>query len=228
MSKQDYRYTLNAVVRNDEGKGASRRLRREGWVPAIVYGADEQPLSIAIKQDELIKNAKHESFFSQIINLKVEGKEDSEVLVRDVQHHAYKPLFQHFDLQRIVRGQELHATVVLHFINEEEAPGVKAAGVISHNLTSLDIICRPRDIPEYIEVDMGNLEIGDAIRLADIKLPEDVRLAGEWTEEDLEQTVVGQILPPQTEEEDEDEETTVAADEVPATEVDTDDNEEQE
>lgn len=201
---QDYRYELNGVVRNDLGKGASRRLRREGFVPAIVYGASKEPQSIAIKQDELIKNAKHESFFSQIINLKLEGQEDQEVLVRDVQHHVYKPLFQHFDFQRIVRGQDLHATVALHFIGEDTNPGVKQQnGILSRILTSVDIICRPRFLPEYIEVDLSSLNLGDAVTLADIKLPEGVRLAGEWSEEELTNAMVAHVVHQQMAEADE-------------------------
>ena len=181
-----YRYELTAIIRADQGKGASRRLRKQGFVPAIVYGGNEEPLAIAIKQDQLAKNAKHESFFSQIINLKVEGKADQEVIVRAVQHHIYKPLFQHFDFQRIVKGQELHSTVAIHFENEENAAGVKLHnGIVNKMLTSLEIICEPRNLPEAIVVDLTNLDAGNAIHLADLKLPEGVRLAGEpesWAE----------------------------------------------
>lgn len=195
MSNQDYRYTLHAVNRSDAGKGASRRLRREGWVPAIVYGAGEAPQSIAVKQDELAKNAKHESFFSQIINLKIEGQDDQEVLVRDVQHHVFKPLFQHFDFQRIVRGQDIHATVALHFIGEDTNPGVKSQnGLLSRLLTSVEIVCQPRFLPEYIEVDLSKLHIGEAVHLSDLQLPEGVRLAGEWSDEELQTTTVAHIV----------------------------------
>lgn len=198
MADQEYRYTLHAILRNEHGKGASRRLRHEGWVPAIIYGGNEAPQNIAIKQDELLKNAKHESFFSQIINLKIEGAEDQEVLVRDVQHHLYKPMFQHFDFQRIVRGQEISATVTLHFINEDTAPGVKGhGGIVSRYLTSLDIVCRPSKLPEYIEVDLGQVDIGQVVHLSDVVLPEGVALAGEWSEEELSETAVAQIVYPQ-------------------------------
>lgn len=208
MSEQEYRYTLHAVARNDQGKGASRRLRREGLVPAIVYGGNEAPATIAIKQDELIKNAKNESFFSQIINLKVEGQEDSEVLVRDVQHHLFKPLFQHFDFQRIVRGQEITATVSLHFINEETAPGVKTdGGIVEHYETSLEIQCRPSKLPEFIVVDMGNVEMNEVVHLGNLELPEGVHLTGEYAEEDadLSEFPIAKIVHPQREEEEEEE-----------------------
>ena len=198
MADQDYRYTVSGVPRNAHGKGASRRLRREGWVPAIVYGGEGEPQSIAIRQDDLIRNAKNDSFFSQIINLKVEGQEDSEVLVRDVQHHLYKPLFQHFDFQRIVRGQEISATVSLHFVNEETCPGVKNdGGIISHYRTSVEIICRPSKLPEYIAVDMGAAEMGTIVHMGNIELPEGVRLSGEWTIEELAETAIAQVIHPQ-------------------------------
>lgn len=213
MADQEYRYTVNAITRNAHGKGASRRLRREGWVPAIVYGGESEPQSIAIKQDELIKNAKNDSFFSQIINLKVEGQEDSEVLVRDVQHHLYKPLFQHFDFQRIVRGQEISATVSLRFINEETCPGVKNdSGIISHYQTSVDIICRPSKLPEYITIDMGAAEMGTIVHMGNIELPEGVRLSGEWTDAELAETAIAQVIHPQRQSEESDaEESTSAA-----------------
>ncbi len=198
---QKYRYTLNGKLRQDKGKGASRRLRREGWVPAIVYGGEGEPVSISIRQDELVKNARFDSFYSQIINLKIEGQEDSEVLVRDVQHHVYKPLYQHFDFQRIVRGQDVFATVGLHFLNEETAVGVKEeGGVISHFLTAVEIVCRPSALPEYIEVDMGELKLGESIYLSDLVLPEGVRLQ---QEEELDTTLVATIAHPRTESDDE-------------------------
>lgn len=199
---EEYRYTLNGKRRQDAGKGASRRLRREGWVPAIVYGADEEALSIAIKQDELIKNARFDSFYSQVINLKIEGEEDTEVLVRDVQHHLYKPMYQHFDFQRIVRGQDVNSTVVLEFINEEKCPGVVAGGIVARSFSSVEIVCRPRFLPEYIEVDMAEMELGDILNLSDLVLPEGVRLQ---QEEDLDLTPVVQIMHPRAEEEELDE-----------------------
>lgn len=194
MSQQDYLYTLHVKRRDDQGKGASRRLRREGWVPAIVYGGNEAPLAISVKQDDLVRYGKVDSFYSQIINLKIDGMDDMEVLLRDVQRHLYKPLYQHIDFQRIVRGQEISATVTLHFINEETAPGVKAGGMVTHYINSLHITCRPRHLPEYIEVDLGKAAIGDIIHISDIALPEGVRLASEWTEELAASTPVAQII----------------------------------
>ncbi len=189
----EYAYTLSATVRQDSGKGASRRLRRQGLVPAIVYGGDSAPLAIAVKQDDLVKFGRFNSFYSQIICLQVEGQSDVEVIVRDVQRHLYKPLYQHMDFQRVVRGQELQATVSLHFINEDTSVGGKAGGLIEHHLNSVEIVCRPRHLPESIEVDMAEVAIGDVIHLRDLKLPEGVRLLHDDERADA---VVAQITHP--------------------------------
>lgn len=160
----EYAYTLNAVIRNDQGKGASRRLRHQGLVPAIVYGGDAQPLSIAVDQNELVKLGRFDSFYSQIINLKIEGQKDQEVIVRAVQRHIFKPLFQHIDLQRVVAGQELHATISLHFLNEGTCKGVKeSGGIIDRHLLNLDVICHPRNLPAHIDVDLANVGINESL-----------------------------------------------------------------
>ena len=190
----EYAYTLSATVRQDSGKGASRRLRRQGLVPAIVYGGEEAALAVAVKQDDLVKFGRFDSFYSQIINLQVEGKGDIEVIVRDVQRHLYKPLYQHMDFQRVVRGQELQATVSLHFVNEEGSVGVKAGGLVEHHLNSVEIVCLPRNLPEYVEVDMTDVALGDVIHLRDLKLPQGVRLLHD---DDRAEAVVAQIVHPQ-------------------------------
>ena len=189
----EYAYTLSAIVRQDSGKGASRRLRRQGLVPAIVYGGEEAALAVAVKQDDLVKFGRFDSFYSQIICLQVEGKGDIEVIVRDVQRHLYKPLYQHMDFQRVVRGQELQATVSLHFANEESSIGVKAGGIVEHHLNSVEIVCLPRNLPENIEVDMANVALGDVIHLRDLKLPQGVRLLHD---DDRAEAVVAQIVHP--------------------------------
>lgn len=211
----NYAYTLSATVRQDNGKGASRRLRREGLVPAIVYGGEEKPLSIAISQDSLVRYGKFDSFYSQIICLQVEGQGDIEVIVRDVQRHLYKPLYQHLDFQRIVRGQELQATVSLHFINEESSVGVKAGGLVEHHLNSVDIICLPRNLPENIEVDMAEAALGDVIHLRDLKLPQGVRLVHD---DERAEAVVAQIVHPNRAVTDDE----IAGDESVATDGDSD------
>ena len=207
-------YEIQASVREAQGTGASRRLRREGLVTAIVYGGEEKPQSIAISQDSLVRYGKFDSFYSQIICLQVEGQGDIEVIVRDVQRHLYKPLYQHLDFQRIVRGQELQATVSLHFINEESSVGVKAGGLVEHHLNSVDIICLPRDLPENIEVDMAEAALGDVIHLRDLKLPQGVRLVHD---DERAEAVVAQIVHPNRAAADD-----VASDESAATDSDSD------
>lgn len=196
MSEQQYRFVLEAKSRDDQGKGASRRLRRAGFVPAIVYGGSEQPLSISLSQNDLVKFGQQDGFYSQIILLKVAGLPDQEVLVRDVQRHLFKPLYQHIDLQRIVRGQEINATVAVKLINADTSVGVKAGGTVSQLVSSLDIVCRPRHLPEHIEIDLQNVAIGETIFSSDLVLPEGVRLQHE-SEEPF---AVVQINHPHTEE----------------------------
>ena len=207
-----YAYTLNATVRKDSGKGASRRLRHQGLVPAIVYGGEGEPLPITLVQNELVRWGRFDSFYSQVINLKVEGQPDQEVIVRAVQRHLYKPLYQHLDLQRVVKGQELQTTVVLHFINEDICAGVKQnGGIVEHLLNNVEIIAEPRNLPENIQVDMTDVAIGEAVRLRDLKLPKGVRLAHDDERAD---GVVAQVIYPQLHEE---EEAGAPASEGPAT-----------
>ncbi|UNU74285.1 50S ribosomal protein L25/general stress protein Ctc [Moraxella nasovis] len=169
-------YKLNAVLRSEDkqGKGASRRLRKENLVPAIVYGGEGEALSIAIKHNELIKALSEESFFSSIITLVVDGNTE-EVIIKALQRHPSKGLPLHADFQRIVRGQAMQFTVPVHFVGE--ATGVEAGGVLQTNITELDINCLPRQLPEFIEVDVSKLEIGDLLRLSDIKLEDGVTIA---------------------------------------------------
>lgn len=167
---------LNAQLRQDQGKGASRRLRRHNKVPAIVYGADKEPQSITLEHNEIQLSLENEAFYSQIINLQIDGQNE-EVILRDVQRHPAKPLILHVDFLRITRGQTLTATIPLHFINEETAPGVKSqGGVVNKVITEADIVCLPRNLPEYIEVDMGELKVDDAIHLSQLQLPEGIEL----------------------------------------------------
>lgn len=168
-------FEVNAVTRGDFGKGASRRLRRENQVPAILYGGEGEPEAIMIKHNEVQKHLSNEAFYSQLLMLSVDGKERIRTILRDVQRHPFKQQILHLDLQRVVAGAELTVSVPLHYINEDTCVGVKAGGVINHTENELSVSCRPRDIPEYIEVDMVALDIGDSVHISDIKLPEGVR-----------------------------------------------------
>ncbi len=166
-----------ATSRSEFGKGASRRLRRENLVPAILYGADEAPASISLKHNEVLKHLSTDAFYSQLLMLSVDGGEPGRVLLRDVQRHPFRQQILHMDFQRVVAGAELQVTVSVHFLNEDTCPGVKQEnGMISHNESEVTVACLPRNIPEFLEIDMGQLSIGDSVHLSDIVMPADVRI----------------------------------------------------
>ena len=176
MSNQTF--NLNAVVRGEDlqGKGASRRLRKENLVPAIIYGADKEPAAVAIRYNELIKSLENEAFFSHILTINVEGQGSEEVVIKALQRHPAKNTPVHADFQRIVRGQAMHIVVPVHYVGAEEAPGHKAGGVFVSNATELEITAIPSKIPEFLTVDVSGMNVGDSIHLLDIKLPEGVAI----------------------------------------------------
>ncbi|MEN6088659.1 50S ribosomal protein L25/general stress protein Ctc [Bordetella pertussis] len=166
---------FNATARSVQGSSASRRLRRTGRVPAIVYGGTAAPLNIELDHNEIYHALRKEEFHALILNMVIEGGKTEEVLLRSVQWHAYKPQVMHVDFQRVEANQALHTKVPLHFINAEVSPAVKLSGaIISHVLTELDITCLPALLPQFIEVNLGDLLGGGSIHLADIKLPKGV------------------------------------------------------
>ncbi|MCX2780565.1 50S ribosomal protein L25/general stress protein Ctc [Microbulbifer thermotolerans] len=163
---------LNASVRSDEGKGASRRLRRlEGRVPGIIYGGEAEPQSISVLQKDLLKAQENEAFFSSVLSLDIDGKEEK-VILRDLQRHPAKPILLHVDFQRVSANTKVHLKVPLHFLNEDTCKGVKAGGIVSHTLTELDISAPASKLPEFIEVDLADLDIDGVLHISDIKLPE--------------------------------------------------------
>lgn len=167
-------FELNAELREDKGKGASRRLRRTGKLPGVVYGANKDATSITLDHNEVIHKLEHEAFYSSILTLKV-GKDKDKVVLKDLQRHPYKPFIMHIDLQRVSETEKLTMRVPLHFINEDKCVGVKlSGGVISHITTELEISCLPKDLPEYIEIDMAEVKLNETIHLGDIKFPEGV------------------------------------------------------
>jgi len=173
MSQEDFK--LDATARNDLGKGASRRLRRlAGEVPGIVYGGTTAPLNISVSHNELLKHLEHEAFYSHIISLNVDGKAQ-DVILKDLQRHPAKPLVLHADFLRIDKATRLTTHVPLHFINEATSKGVKIqGGKVIHNLTQIEVSTLPHNLPEFIEVDLGNAEIGTIIHISDLKLPSGV------------------------------------------------------
>jgi len=164
-------FKLNANVRSDEGKGASRRLRREeAKVPAIIYGGKAEPQSIALLQKDMFKALENEAVFSSVLTLSVDGKEET-VILRDLQRHPAKAILLHADFQRVSANTKVHVKVPLHFLNEDKCKGVKAGGIVSHTLTELDINAPASKLPEFIEVDLADLELDGNIHISDIKLP---------------------------------------------------------
>jgi len=171
-------FTLNAELRNeqDHGKGASRRLRKMGKVPAVLYGGGEDTVSVTLDHDSLMHSLDQEAFYSHILTVEVAGKSQRAIL-RDLQRHPYKPTILHMDLLRVREDTAINVHVPLHFLNEDTCPGVKLeGGVISHNIVELEISCLPKHLPEFIEVDAGELKLNESLHLSDIKVPEGVTI----------------------------------------------------
>jgi large subunit ribosomal protein L25 len=163
-----------AFARKEQGSGASRRLRNAGQTPGIIYGGTGAAVKITLDHNALYHALKKETFHSSILDMEIDGKAER-VLLRDFQVHAYKQLVLHVDFQRVDAKQKIHVKIPLHFVNAEISPAVKlSGGIISHVLSDLEISCLPKDLPEFIEVDLANLEVGNSIHLSDIKLPEGV------------------------------------------------------
>lgn len=161
-----------AYSRAEIGTGASRRLRAAGMAPGIVYGGNSEPVNIKLDHNALFYALKREAFHSSILDLEIDGKAEK-VLLRDFQVHAYKPVVLHVDFQRVDPNQKITVRIPLHFTNEEASPAAKN-GVVHHAVTELEISCLPANLPSFIEVDLGNLDVGQSIHLADLKLPEGV------------------------------------------------------
>ena len=170
-------FALNAEVRSDLGKGASRRLRRNvSMVPAVIYGGDKAPQSISLLAKDLAKLLENEAAFSHVLSLDVAGTKEN-VLIKALQRHPAKGFVLHADFVRVVAGQKLSAHVPLHFINEATAVGVKQqGGEISHTISEVEVSCLPKDLPEFIEVDMAAVEVGQTVHMSDLKLPKGVEL----------------------------------------------------
>lgn len=168
-------FELNAEPRTDTGKGASRRLRHAGKIPAIMYGGNKDPEALTLNHNEVIRNLEHEAFYSHILTIKVGGSETRAVL-RDLQRHPSKPFVQHMDLQRVSETEKIRMHVPLHFLGEEVAPGVKAGGMVSHEIIEVEVECLPKDLPEYIEVDISGMNVGDSLHLSDLAIPGGVDL----------------------------------------------------
>jgi large subunit ribosomal protein L25 len=171
------KFEIVAELRTAQGKGASRRLRRDGKIPAILYGTDKSPVCVQLEHERTMLQTEHEAFYSHILTMKI-GDSEEKVVVKDMQRHPVRKLIMHMDFLRINEAEEFTLRVPLHFVNEAICVGVKqGGGMISHQMSDLEIMCLPKDLPEYIEVDLANLGVGHTIHLADLALPAGVRIA---------------------------------------------------
>ena len=169
-------HSIKATGRKDEGKGASRRLRHAAQIPAIVYGGQSAPKSIQLEHEKTWIASQNEWFYSSILSLDIDGKVER-VLLRDMQRHPFKQQIMHLDFQRVSENEALRASVPLHFVNVEKSPAGKAADVVvTHELNEIQVSCLPKDLPEFIEVDLSNLNAGDTVHLSQVKLPQGVEV----------------------------------------------------
>ena len=169
-------FDLIADIREDQGKGASRRLRRSGMVPAIIYGAGRPPRALVFDHNRVIQQLENEKFYSSVLSIKV-GEKSQAAILKDVQRHPSKAQIMHLDFQRIVADQEIKMLVPIHFIGEEVAHGVKqGGGKVQRMITEVEVVCLPRHLPEYLDLDITDLELDDILKLSDIPLPEGVSI----------------------------------------------------
>lgn len=209
------KFELQAELRTTKGTGASRRLRRLGMVPAVLYGAGKEPVMLSLPHDKVWHDMQNEAFATSILTVRA-GSGADQAILRDIQMHPFRPLIQHIDLQRISATEKLHISVPLHFVGAESAPGVKQqGGIVSHLVTEVDVSCLPSQLPEFLTVDVSGLHIGDSIHLSNIPVPEGVSLTALTHGNDLAVVTVSlvraavevEVAPAE-----------VAASEVPATE----------
>ena len=169
-------HIIKATGRNVEGKGASRRLRRAASIPAIIYGGKADPQPVQLEHEKVWLASQNEWFYSSILTLDVDGKSES-VLLRDMQRHPFKQIIMHLDFQRVDANQAIRVAVPLHFLNEDKSPAGKAADVVvTHELNEVEVSCLPKDLPEFLEIDLSALAVGDIVHLSEIKLPNGVEI----------------------------------------------------
>ena len=181
---------LEAETRADKGKGASRRLRRlENKVPAVLYGGTKEPQAIHLLHNKVVKALETESIYSSVFDLKINGKVEH-VILKDLQRHPYKPVILHMDLQRVSAKDVLVKMIPLHFVNQDDAPGVKNGGLVNHTMTQVEVRCQAKYLPEFIEVDMSKMALNDVLHMSDLKLPSNVHLAIDPTTGDHDHPVV--------------------------------------
>jgi large subunit ribosomal protein L25 len=169
-------FELTAEVRTGKGRGASRRLRQQGKVPAILYGTDKDPMPLTLLHKELAKNLENESFYSHLLTIHI-GEGAQQAVLKDLQRHPFRPVILHVDLMRVSETQEIEMRVPLRFINEESCYGVKIeGGVVSHHVVEVEVRCLPKDLPRFIEVNVNPMKVGDILHLTDLSCPKNVEL----------------------------------------------------
>jgi len=194
-------FDLIADFREDQGKGASRRLRKTGRLPAIIYGAGRPARAITLDHNKVLHQLDLESFYSSVLTIKV-GDKSQAVILKDIQRHPSKTKVMHMDFQRIVEDEEIRMNVPIHFEGEEVAPGVKLGGIFSHLMSDVEVICLPRDLPEYLTIDVSAMELDEMIHLSGIPLPKGVEIPELAQGEDHDQAVVSLNRPKKVEVED--------------------------
>jgi large subunit ribosomal protein L25 len=177
-------FNLIAEMRDDQGKGASRRLRRQGKVPAVIYGAGRDPRNLMFDHNKVLHQLEDPAFYSSILNIKV-GEKSRAAIVKDIQRHPSKKQIIHIDLQRIVEDEQIKMQIPIHYLGEEDAVGVKiGGGTVTKLMTELEISCLPKDLPEFLEVDISDLELDQMLNVSDISLPEGVEISDIMKEQD--------------------------------------------
>ncbi|MDM8560314.1 50S ribosomal protein L25/general stress protein Ctc [Candidatus Parabeggiatoa sp. HSG14] len=176
-------FQIDAQRRIELGTGASRRLRHAGSLPAVIYGGKKEPVSLTLSQNSLLKQLEHEAFYSRILTVNIDDQPEKAVL-KALQRHPYRPLIMHVDFQRISETEKLQMRIPLHFVNADKCIGVKKSdGIISHQMAEVDIRCLPKDLPEFIEVDLTNIELNQIMHLSDLILPQGVELVALFSKE---------------------------------------------
>ena len=168
-------FVFEAESRKELGRGHSRRVRQAGRVPAILYGGDAEPVGLTLDHNKVLKALENDATYSHILTLRFDGKEETAIL-KDLQRHPSRPIIMHMDFQRVSESHKVKVHVPIHFLNQETSAGAKKGGVITHNLVDVEVICLPARLPEFIEVDMAKVEVGQSVHLSDLRLPPGVEI----------------------------------------------------
>jgi len=187
--------TITAEIREDVGKGASRRLRRQGKVPAVIYGGHRDPVALTLDQDELLHASDNEAFYASVLEIRVGENISQQAVVRDMHRHPYKPLIMHIDFMRVSESETLRISVPIHFVGEQESPAGKTSGVvIQHQMTEVEIEALPKNLPEFVVADLSSMDAGDVIMLSELQLPEGVTIPALATEPEEHDTSVANAV----------------------------------